>query len=535
MGVVNGGGARFGGSHVVPYMNIRDLRIGQRLTLGFGLVIALLMMLAGLAVLRIQNLNGEIAGLVDEVYPRTQLAQAMKTDLHDVSRSMLGVLVMTDADQVKGELEAMAKTVVRNEQHLQQLKSLVRDEAGKKLIQAIVEIRTRSLKQQHAFVELIQADAKEDALTKYLFSIQASQKKYFLALDELVALQQKEMSEAGALSAALAARTRWLILALALVATAISIGVAVLATRSITLPLNRAVEVAQRVARGDLTSTIQTRSKDETGQLMQALAEMNTSLQGLVGQVREGTVNIESASAEIATGNLDLSQRTEEQAACLQQTAASMHALTGMVRDNADHAHRASGLAQTASSVAAEGGEVVSRVVSTMGDIGASSRKIVDIIGVIDGIAFQTNILALNAAVEAARAGEQGRGFAVVAGEVRTLAQRSASAAKEIKTLIGESVEKVAHGGQLVEEAGQTMHKVVASVQQVSDIISEITHASQAQREGIENVSDTIQQMDAVTQQNAALVEQAAAAAESMRNQAQALAQTVSVFKLELH
>jgi methyl-accepting chemotaxis protein len=212
-----------------------------------------------------------------------------------------------------------------------------------------------------------------------------------------------------------------------------------------------------------------------------------------------------------------------------------MHSLTDMVRDNADHAHRASGLAQTASSVAAEGGEVVSRVVSTMGDIGASSRKIVDIISVIDGIAFQTNILALNAAVEAARAGEQGRGFAVVAGEVRTLAQRSASAAKEIKTLISESVEKVAHGGHLVEEAGQTMHKVVASVQQVSDIINEITQASQAQREGIENVSDTIQQMDAVTQQNAALVEQAAAAAESMRNQAQSLAQTVSVFKLELH
>jgi methyl-accepting chemotaxis protein len=525
----------FGWTLAVPDMNIRDLRIGQRLTMGFGLVIALLMMLAGLAVLRIQTLNAEVGTLVSEVYPRTQLAQAMKTDLHDLSRSMLGVLVMTDADQIKGQLEAMGQTVQRNEQNLQRLKGLVQDEAGKKLLQTIVEIRTRSLKQQQSFVELIQADAKEDALTKYLFSIQASQKKYFAALDELVALQQKAMTDAGALSAALASKTRWLILALALAATAISIGVAVLATRSITVPLNRAVDVAQRVARGDLTSQIVTRSKDETGQLMQALAEMNGSLQGLVGQVRDGTVSIESASSEIATGNLDLSQRTEEQAACLQQTAASMHALTDMVRDNAAHAHRASTLAQTASSVAAEGGEVVSRVVSTMGDIGASSRKIVDIIGVIDGIAFQTNILALNAAVEAARAGDQGRGFAVVAGEVRTLAQRSAGAAREIKTLITESVEKVSHGGQLVEEAGQTMHKVVASVQQVSDIISEITQASQSQRQGIENVSDTIQQMDAVTQQNAALVEQAAAAAESMRNQAQALGQTVSVFKLDRH
>jgi methyl-accepting chemotaxis protein len=514
-------------------MNIRHLRIGQRLTLGFGLVIALLMALAGLSLLRIQSLNGEISGLVSEVYPRTQAAQAMKNDLHELSRSMLGVLVMSDADQIKAELEVIAQTAQRNDQHFKALQGLVNDEAGVKLLKAITEIRERSLKQQKAFVELIQTDQKEDALTKYLFSIRAGQTKYFKALDELVALQQQNMSDAGASSSALARKTGWLILALALAAAAISVGVAVLATRSITVPLNRAVSVAQRVARGDLTSTIVTHSTDETGMLMRALAEMNTSLQGIVGQVRQGTVSIESASAEIASGNLDLSQRTEQQAAALQQTAATMTELTHMVRDNAEHAHKASDLARSASSVAAEGGEVVNKVVATMGAIGASSRKIVDIIGTIDGIAFQTNILALNAAVEAARAGEQGRGFAVVAGEVRTLAQRSAQAAKEIKSLIGESVEKVAHGGQLVQEAGQTMHKVVASVQQVNDIIGDITQASQAQRAGIENVSETIQQMDAVTQQNAALVEQAAAAAESMRNQAQVLAHTVSVFKLD--
>jgi methyl-accepting chemotaxis protein len=516
-------------------MNLRHLKIGQRLTLGFGLVIALLMMLAGLSLLRINSLNGEVGDLVGQVYPRTQMAQAMKTDLHELSRSMLSVLVMSDADQIKGELDVIAKTEARSEAHLKDLQGMVHDEAGRKLVQKLLGMRDRALKQQKVFVELIQTDQKEDALTQYLFSIRSLQAKYFVALDELVALQQQDMKEAGEGSAALARKTILLVLVLALAAVAISVAVAVLATRSITVPLNRAVSVAQRVARGDLSSAISTHSTDETGQLMLALSDMNLSLQAIVGQVREGTVSIESASAEIASGNLDLSSRTEEQAASLQQTAASMTQLTHMVRDNADHAHKASDLARSASQVAAEGGEVVSKVVSTMGAIDASSRKIVDIISVIDGIAFQTNILALNAAVEAARAGEQGRGFAVVAGEVRTLAQRSANAAREIKNLISESVEKVAHGGQLVQEAGDTMHKVVASVQQVNDIIGDITQASQAQRQGIENVSETLPQMDAVTQQNAALVEEAAAAAESMRHQAQLLAHTVSVFKLEAH
>ena len=514
-------------------MNIRDLRIGQRLTLGFGLVIALLMLLAGLAVLRIQNLSSEVGVLVDEVYPRTQLAQDMKMDLQDVSRSMLSVLVMQDPDQIKAELAAIAKATARNEEHLGKLRAAVQDEEGRKLIQAIVEIRERSLKQQKTFVGMIEGEDKETALTKFLFSIRPAQAKFFGLLDDLVAQQQKAMDTAGAQSADVARKTQALIGVLALAATALSVGVAVAVARSITVPLNRAVTVAQRVAQGDLTSNISSRSQDETGQLMQALSDMNRSLQGIVGQVREGTVNIESASAEIASGNLDLSQRTEEQAASLQQTSASMNTLTDTVRDNAEHAHRAAELAGNASRVATEGGEVVSKVVSTMGEIDASSRKIVDIISVIDGIAFQTNILALNAAVEAARAGEQGRGFAVVAGEVRTLAQRSANAAKEIKTLISESVEKVAHGGTLVQEAGHTMQKVVSSVQQVSDIINEITHASQSQRQGIETMSETIHQMDSVTQQNAALVEQAAAAAESMRNQAQVLAHTVSVFKLD--
>ena len=291
--------------------------------------------------------------------------------------------------------------------------------------------------------------------------------------------------------------------------------------------------IARTVASGDLTSRIEVRSSDETGQLLQALKEMNASLVNIVSEVRTGTDTIAAASGQIADGNLDLSSRTEQQASSLEETASSMERLTGTVKQNADNARQANQLAASASEVAVKGGSVVSQVIDTMGSINASSRKIVDIIGVIDGIAFQTNILALNAAVEAARAGEQGRGFAVVAAEVRNLAQRSAAAAKEIKTLIGDSVEKVAVGSKLVSEAGITMDEVVASVKRVTDIMGEITAASQEQSTGIEQVNSAIAKMDAVTQQNAALVEQAAAAAESMQNQAGNLARVVSVFKLD--
>ena len=274
----------------------------------------------------------------------------------------------------------------------------------------------------------------------------------------------------------------------------------------------------------DSSAHIVSESEDETGQLMRALEEMNRGLQRIVGDVRQGTVAIASASSQIASGNSDLSVRTEEQASSLAQTSSAMNELTRIVRQNAENASQANQLASAASNIATEGGQVVAQVVDTMGAIDASSRKIVDIISVIDGIAFQTNILALNAAVEAARAGEQGRGFAVVAGEVRTLAQRSATAAKEIKSLINESVEKVEQGSKLVSSAGGTMDNVVASVQRVTDIIGEITAASRSQSEGIEEVTRSIHKMDGVTQQNAALVEQAAAAAESMQNQAHSLA-----------
>ncbi|HEX5345399.1 MAG TPA: methyl-accepting chemotaxis protein [Duganella sp.] len=325
----------------------------------------------------------------------------------------------------------------------------------------------------------------------------------------------------------------WAMVLSAVIAALIAIICAGYITGTITTPINEAVKVAQTVASGDLTSRIEVHTTEETGQLLGALKDMNDSLIRIVGQVRSGTDTIATASAEIASGNLDLSSRTEEQASSLEETASSMEELTSTVRQNADNARQANTLAASASGVAQRGGDVVSRVVETMDSINASSAKIVDIISVIDGIAFQTNILALNAAVEAARAGEQGRGFAVVAGEVRTLAQRSAAAAKEIKELIGDSVEKVGAGSKLVEEAGSTMGEIVTSVQRVTDIMGEISMATQEQSTGIDQINMAVGQMDTVTQQNAALVEEAAAAAASLQEQAARLAEVVSVFRME--
>jgi methyl-accepting chemotaxis protein len=303
-------------------------------------------------------------------------------------------------------------------------------------------------------------------------------------------------------------------------------------TIGITRPLNSAVVLARRVADGDLTSDIRIDSSDETGQLVMALKDMNEGLRKIVAEVRDSTDTIVTASTEIASGNMDLSSRTESQAGSLEETASSMEELTSTMQQNSQNAHDANQLVHAAADAAIQGGTVVSQVVGTMGDISTSSKKIVDIIAVIDGIAFQTNILALNAAVEAARAGEQGRGFAVVASEVRNLAQRSASAAKEIKQLIDDSVDKVNQGTKLVDQAGATMTEIVDRVKHVTGIMSEINNASKEQSAGIQQVNQAIIQMDNTTQQNAALVEQAAAAAQSLQEQAANLSNVVSVFRL---
>ncbi|MDL2354308.1 MAG: methyl-accepting chemotaxis protein [Pseudomonadota bacterium] len=379
----------------------------------------------------------------------------------------------------------------------------------------------------------VQADQWDEGERILIKEINPSYKQAAPAYKALHDFLDKRSAETALQVQADITRNNYLILAAILIGAVLSAGAGLLLMRSIMGPLHDAVAVARRVAEGQLTGTIAIGANNEFGMLQDALRDMQANLARIVGEVRSGADTMATASREIAAGNLDLSARTEQQAGTLEETASSMEELNATVRRNAEHAERANAMASAAALVAEQGGTVVAKVVTTMGSINASAKKIVDIIGVIDGIAFQTNILALNAAVEAARAGEQGRGFAVVAAEVRNLAQRSAAAAKEIKGLINDSVEKVDSGSVLVNQAGTTMGDILANVQRVTAIMGEISVASNEQRAGIEQVSVAIIEMDSVTQQNAALVEQAAAAAQSLEEQSSHLAQLVSVFTIE--
>ncbi|WP_374517876.1 methyl-accepting chemotaxis protein [Undibacterium squillarum] len=385
-----------------------------------------------------------------------------------------------------------------------------------------------------AFNEFIPAAQKQDkeAMSAAMQKMKASYDTHLAQINQLVTLANAQAGKLESESKDQISTATILLIIILSGSLGVGIGGAVLITRSIIQPLSEAVKVANIVASGDFRSEISTEFNDEPGQLLQALNQMNNGLSGTIAQVRASTELITAASEEIASGNLDLSSRTEQQAGSLEETASAMEQLTATVKQNADNAREANRLAESASNIALNGGQVVQDVVATMGKIKESSGKIVDIISVIDSIAFQTNILALNAAVEAARAGEQGRGFAVVASEVRSLAHRSASAAKEIKALIEDSVNNVNTGSTLVDQAGVTMDNIVSSVKQVLEIMNEIAAASQEQSTGIEEVNHAISQMDEVTQQNAALVEEAAAAAASMQEQAAHLMQEVSAFKL---
>jgi len=438
-----------------------------------------------------------------------------------------------DPAEVTTSLAKLEESVQKNTKMLEQLKGMINSEAGQRAFDAMVTTRGAYGKARDTAVKLLREGKADEAGTYVLKELRPPQNAFFDALKAMVDAQEKLMRESGEQVRTDGQIAIMSTLVLSSIAALAAIVIGVVITRSITTPVNRAVEVARTVAAGDLTSRITVTSKDEIGMLLTSLSAMNDNLKHIVGEVRSGIEEIATATTEVANGNMDLSSRTEEQASALEETASSMEELTSTVKQNSENARQANQLAQSAAAVAMRGGDVVSQVVETMDSINTSSSKIVDIISVIDGIAFQTNILALNAAVEAARAGEQGRGFAVVASEVRNLAQRSASAAKEIKVLIGDSVDKVEAGNKLVSTAGTTMDEVVASVHKLTSIVGEITTASREQEMGIEQINEAITSMDTVTQQNAALVEEAAAATSALQEQAGKLAQAVSVFKLD--
>ncbi|KAB8055507.1 HAMP domain-containing protein [Janthinobacterium rivuli] len=512
---------------------MKNLKIGVRLGGAFAAVLFLLTSLTVVGIVQMQSASKETDALVNvKVRNERLIAEWTKVIEVNAARTAAAWKVSDPEHQKQFEKEMAVSSARATEiQNAIGKSELSADEQA--LYQEVLSTRKAYTDVRKNVFKAKNAGDLELGKRLYEGDMAVKRDIYLASLKKLEVLEAKLLDETAAQIRSRYENGRLLLISLGVVAILLGIACAYWITRSITRPITRAVEVAEAVSAGDLTSHIVVESRDETGQLMHALKNMNDKLVSIVGQVRAGTESISTASSEIAAGNLDLSSRTEEQASSLEETASSMEELTSTVKLNADNARSANQLAIDASQIASKGGVVVSEVVSTMGSINDSARKIVDIISVIDAIAFQTNILALNAAVEAARAGEQGRGFAVVASEVRNLAQRSSAAAKEIKGLIDDSVQKVEAGSQLVDKAGRTMDEIVQSISHVTQIMNQITDASDEQRAGIEQVNQAIGQMDQVTQQNAALVEEAAAAAESMQEQAARLADVVGVFKLD--
>jgi methyl-accepting chemotaxis protein len=511
---------------------LRNMNIGKRLALGFGILLALSAIIAAIGILKLNAVASAAREMMEVPVAKERLISDWSKNISIAVVRTIAVSKSGDPALAKFFNDDAAASAKSSSELINKIEPLLLSQEEKDLFQKVTELRKEYSASRDSVMKL-KADGRAEEASRILDEkfIPAATKYRDMA-GELVGLQRKYLDEKGMEIAAIETSSRVQLILLAASVLGFCILCGWFLTASIARPMRVAVAAARRVASGDLTGTIEVPSRDEAGELLQALQDMNGNLLRIVSQVRTGTETIATASSEIASGNQDLSARTEQQASSLEETASSMEELTSTVRQNADNARQANQLAATASDVAGRGGAVVSQVVNTMGDIEAASRKIADIIGTIDGIAFQTNILALNAAVEAARAGEQGRGFAVVATEVRNLAQRSAAAAKEIKDLIGDSVAKVDAGTRLVGEAGKTMEEVVASIRRVTDIVAEISAASNEQSAGIEQVNQAIAQMDQVTQQNAALVEQAAAAAESMHDQSQQLARAVGEFKL---
>jgi methyl-accepting chemotaxis protein len=516
-------------------MNFTNMKVGARLGLGFALVIFAGLVVALFGRVQLGAVDAEVTKLVEDRMVKVEMVNQVKENLNVTARAVRNIALMTDEKSMLAEKQRVVEARAKNTELFKKLDETIKSNEGQAILKKIAELRgsyAATIDKAMALGLENKVDEARDVLIRENRPLQAA---YFKTLEELIMQQKNAMQDSAKQVQSIASSTGTLMLIIAGVAAVLGGLIAWALTRSITRQLggepDYASNVAREIAAGNLAVDMQVRAGDNSS-LLATMKAMRDSLAEVVSQVRQGSEGVASASMQIAQGNNDLSGRTEEQASALEETAASMEQLSATVKQNADNARQANQLAQSASTVAVQGGEVVAQVVDTMKGINDSSRKISDIISVIDGIAFQTNILALNAAVEAARAGEQGRGFAVVATEVRSLAGRSAEAAKEIKNLINASVERVEQGTTLVDQAGVTMTKVVASIRRVTDLMGEISAASSEQSQGVAQVGEAITQMDQATQQNAALVEESAAAADSLKTQAEQLVQAVSVFKL---
>ncbi|MCA6215527.1 MCP four helix bundle domain-containing protein [Ideonella sp. B7] len=513
-------------------MKLSHLSIGTRLGLAFSAVIALLLVVLGLSASVLGQVSRSMDTMVQDRYAQIALSSQIKSAGERGAQTLAKLLLTSDPEKIKGLLADYDGIRKTNTENLARFEKMLTDPEAKALFAEQGKARKAYGVVVRKVFDLQKAGDREQAMAVYGDELQAPQVAYYALIDKMVAMQSQRMNDDVAQAKERMASMRLQMIVAALLAVALAVGVAVAITRSITRPIQQAIALAESVASGNLTAKLTVHGQDEVGRLMYALQSMVEGLHRIVTQVRNGAQQITVAAREVAQASQDLSARTEQQASSLEETASAMEQLTSAIKLSADSAGQANQSAAQASGVASEGGQVVGQVISTMNNIADSSKRIVEITSVIDGIAFQTNILALNAAVEAARAGEQGRGFAVVAGEVRTLAQRSAQAAKEIKALIDTSVAQVDDGAKMVASAGATMQQVVTGIQQVSTLVSEISSSSREQSTGIEQVNVAIMQMDDSTQKNAAMVEQSTAAAQALQDQAAQLDELVRSFVL---